>query len=1031
MFDILDRNLPVHQNTLLEASAGTGKTFSIEHLVVRLLITGESPPPLSRLLAVTFTRAATRDLKMRIRENIEKALSDLARGTSSFDYLNAIIERGEQKKAERLLESALYCFDQAQIFTIHGFCLRMLKDYGFLAKIRVDLPESENPLSPSEIAEFIKDYFRTDFHHYSVAQIEIVIKGQFDKFQKKLLHLINGKEIEKQPTAAESFALFVERIKKLKSEGFSGNDLHSKQKDQSAIERLKLIFERDPDKSDFDWLVTHLKGILKLKTRTPLLTRIEEEIYPLVHERAVLAQIAYECQQKFYRYLKQTEKYRFDDLLEMMKTALCQPQFKAAVRSQFFAAIIDEFQDTDPVQWDIFRDLFLHSGAYLYLVGDPKQSIYSFRQADIYTYLRAADDLGPNNTSSLNVNYRSSPSLIRSLNTLFSKPGFLALPKRNSYLPYREIAHSPKATDFPFKDQRGSVHFARHESDKFTLSAVEESAFFPFIVEEIQNLVEKENIAYSQVAILVADRFQAARLMAYLQKWKIPAANQRAKSLIETPAYGTMQGLIQAALHPKDISSVKLALGGAIFGWTHDRIREEENLPIDVMRFFYQQYQILINEGFGTFFRKLMSSSAEQILSREEGDELYRDLHQIAEILIESQTPPEQLLLKLEQFEELAEDEDPQVQKAFTSSANAVKLLTIHSSKGLEFDIVIPLGLIKRNSRSETFMPVERDGKTKLVPILDEKSEAYISYCEELNAEKMRQLYVALTRAKYRVYLPLALPFEEDIFDCSPMDLFMKHLSEIPQMGGITVSDLTGPFQLKEASIEDKAFELTPPETINLNFISKRIASFTSLAKPHTSEPILKVESPIKNPHTLPAGGHTGNMLHLLLEKLPSFQLNLKDIERFVASYVAQTPFQEWGQVLSEMLYSALITKLAGFSLNEIDPHNIYREMEFLYPEDGPYSHMKGFVDLIFQHEGLYYILDWKSNWLGPTNEEYQPHFLENAMRQHDYFLQAGIYTKALKKYLALVDERPFEAIFGGVIYVFIRGPGVYHVRTY
>ncbi len=1075
-FDILDRNTPIHQNTLLEASAGTGKTFSIEHLVVRLLITGENPPVLSRLLVVTFTRAATRDLKMRIRQNMETALQNLRNHSSAFDYLNAILEKGEAERlqAERRLESALYCFDQAQIYTIHGFCLRMLKDHGFAANIRVDLPESENPLSKSEVLELIKDFFRTDFNKYSLAEIKLVIgKLSVEKFQEQLLHLlINSKEIERQYSYQEAFSLFQERMRLLKREGFTANDILQrvnlykglKPENQMQLEGFAKLLELEEwTEKEFDWLILDQLSILKLFDKSKLRSkqtdvnrfyRFKELLLPLIHEGVILAKIASDCQQRFYHYLEKSEKYRFDDLLQMMKNGLSHPQFKARVQAQFSLAIIDEFQDTDPVQWDIFRDLFLQAGHHLYLVGDPKQSIYAFRQADIYTYLRAQADIGPQNAASLTTNYRSQPSLIRALNALFSKPGFLALPKLKSYLPYREIKPAPKAADYPFKDGKGSVHVAWHEcSGKFSLEPLEQTEFFPFAAQEIKRLAEQENFHYSQIAILVADRYQAARLMTFLQKWQIPAVNQKQQSLLESPAYTGMKDLIQALLNPKDLSSVKLALGGGIFGWTHHRIKDVD--LIEVLRLFIELHQRLFTEGFGSLFKKLLSAKffnaettlAEQILSRVEGDQFYSDLNQIAELLIESRAQPEQLPLELELLVERGLDDDPSIQRRFAPNANAVKLLTIHSSKGLEFDVVIALGLIKRVKISESFIPVQKEGKTKLIPVIDEESEAYIDYCEEMNAEKMRQLYVALTRAKYRVYIPLATPLSEEMMNCSPMDLFLAHftpasLRQLAESGEIGLTELNGNYTIGPVKLEETAPVLTAPEAVTLLLPAKKIASFSLLANQTETgeyERIkLELSNEIKSPHTLPAGSHTGNLLHLILEKIPlaqAFEWTLPEFERYLAPFVNHSPFKGWAEVLSEMLYNAMtVPLLDSFALNEIDPAKTCREMEFLYEETlYPITHMKGFVDLVFQHKGLYYLLDWKSNWLGHSCDDYQRQHLEKCMLKHDYFLQADIYKTALKKYLALVDDRPFDQIFGGVFYVFLRGlapgRGIYHLE--
>src|ERR1700733_933837 len=179
-FNVLDRHLDIHRNYLLEASAGTGKTFSIENIVVRLLLEGKMLS-LEKILVVTFTRAAVRDLKNRIRANIEKALNFLiSKPHVGPDYLLKICEEGEASTtfARRRLEQALLIFDQAQIFTIHSFCARALSENVFESNMRVDSVLSDEPLSRTMLLGIIKDFFRTEIRPeiYSPAQLKLVLK---------------------------------------------------------------------------------------------------------------------------------------------------------------------------------------------------------------------------------------------------------------------------------------------------------------------------------------------------------------------------------------------------------------------------------------------------------------------------------------------------------------------------------------------------------------------------------------------------------------------------------------------------------------------------------------------------------------------------------------------------------------------------------------------------------------------------------------------------------------------------------------
>jgi exodeoxyribonuclease V beta subunit len=208
-----------------------------------------------------------------------------------------------------------------------------------------------------------------------------------------------------------------------------------------------------------------------------------------------------------------------------------------------------------------------------------------------------------------------------------------------------------------------------------------------------------------------------------------------------------------------------------------------------------------------------------------------------------------------------------------------------------------------------------------------------------------------------------------------------------------------------------------------------------------------------KNPHYLPAGSETGTFLHEILENVSFMDAkswnSSVDVETWIRPTLKGTLFMEWESVIASMVYDAFKTPLpgtdGGFCLADVDPRKVYRETEFFYGSEPVGVHggllfdeggvqpgfLKGVIDLFFEHKGKYYLVDWKSNWLGLNIESYGEKGLDVAMRQHNYHLQAGIYAEALRRYLGLFDRRPFELLFGGAYYLFLRGislsSGIYH----
>lgn len=1129
-FNVLDRNLEIEKSYVLEASAGTGKTFSIENLVARLILESsiEKPTLLENILTVTFTRAAARDLKIRIRSTLEKNLAILQKRSSSSppDYLLACIEQGQEKmdSAKRRLEHALASFDQAQIYTIHGFCLRMLKQFVFESHFYFDPSAQEKNLQKQEIKKLINDFFNTEIHPhlFSTGQIHIILnefKNKIESLQEALLKQID-KDLEILPTAdfSSDLATFKILMHQLKYEHHLDADKlnqdFDKQKNSYKVLKNKkldsiysffhLFNQTNWSENDFDFLIR--EGLLiceflhpeNQKKKIPQLALFYPDLFKILNEKlaplvncarspeGIFSRMAFACRKRILSYLAEEEKYRENDLLKNMLKALENPLFASKVRGLYQAAIIDEFQDTDPIQWEIFQTLFVTKDASckIYLVGDPKQSIYAFRQADIYTYLSATEKI--EHHASLNTNYRSQPSLVKGLNALFQAcPHLFALPAIESYLDYPPVKDSPKTKEVVFSDSSNSIHFFAAEisinrsNQSFPDEQSEENFYFPFIAQEVIRLHRNDKLKFSQFAVLVKDKFQAQRLASFLDRYHLPYTLQRQSLLTDSPAWESLKELLQAVLNPHKENDIKMALGGPILGWNYQQVKDLQDpfLYEKILAFFYRLKKKLTEEGFGSFFSFLMHSTefkgqhtlAEQILQREKGYEFYDELCQISSLLMQDQIQnpgvPHRLLKILKDHCEL---EDEEAFKKFVDpTRDAISILTIHNSKGLEFDIVFAYGLIGRNKMTDLLIPQKKGNTQNLIPNYDQNSSTYQKHCQEVDAEKMRQLYVAMTRAKYRLYLPVALNSGKapEIGCASPMELFLAHLGQ----NGCSYSELYQRITIEKGSslqkflnmhqeisytrlndvsfnlskIPFEVFSLVPPQTVSIQCRQSFIQSFTSLSKQKKALLVYPAQnaphvfnSLEKTPHSLPGGTQTGTLLHKILETLPVEEIqkitSSKELSSWIQPFIKNTEFSDWQEILCEIAFNAFKTPLGnGFCLSDINPYFLYRETQFLYPfekemavEDLQWQEgfLKGVMDLIFYHDQRYYLVDWKSNWLGDSQNCYTPQTMNHAMHIHDYYFQARIYKEALKRYIKLVDGRPFEEIYGGCFYIFLRG---------
>ena len=575
-FNVLSRSLNVFGVHLLEASAGTGKTFAIEHVIVRLLLEGLT---IDQIVAMTFTRAAARELKQRVRANLENLLQ-----APNWDYFTHFVETGRTQEAFRKVEAALACFDEAQIFTIHGFCHRLLTEFAFEAKVSVQLPDPDDKGYKTVMREVVADFFRTGLKPalYSAQQLILALRKQRNQIER-LVHAVVI-EMDKESPPAQTFQELFTSFERSLSVFYGTSILDLYEQIAPSFKKMtspalliqvrhldSLLASKSCTPEQFDLFLKDAECFLekftldnlKKKAAMPALGPLESmqrTLLPLIETasdtKKIVQRMAKECKKAW----EKKDLYTPDRLLTAMQQAMKEPLFVERVRKRYRAAIVDEFQDTDPVQWEIFQKLFLSEEAPLsavYLVGDPKQSIYAFRKADIYTYLAAQELLGADAVHHLDTNFRSDAPLIQGLNTLFSAAHWITLPTANKTLPYHHVKASARNPDRVFNDNKGSVHF-------FSGS---ERNFLPFIVSEIQALKNQ------QIAILVKDRYQAEKCYQYLKRWGIAATLKRTGSLADSAAFIAMQQLIEALLHPEKFAQV---LAGPLIAWNHHQINAEE-----------------------------------------------------------------------------------------------------------------------------------------------------------------------------------------------------------------------------------------------------------------------------------------------------------------------------------------------------------------------------------------------------------------------------------------------------------------------
>ncbi len=698
--------------------------------------------------------------------------------------------------------------------------------------------------------------------------------------------------------------------------------------------------------------------------------------------------------------------------------------------------------------------------------------------------MKAGQSLGNEAKASLSTNFRSQPELVKALNVLFSPdhaPGLMPLPRLNSDLPYTPVEFSAKIKEKIFNDRKGAVHFIFSHNDHKQMSPL-----FQCMAEEIQRLHSQDTIPYRGIAILVKDKAQANAISQFMTASHIPITNQRATKIGNSTVIDEWRDILQAALNPKKLSRIKAAMGTRLIGWNHSDVTTlNQQDQLIALLLIWQNLNLKLQEGVGVFLEQFCSQTwkkeecptLEQLLSSEGGLEHYQDFIQIGEILMEhqaaTQAAGDALIAYLDELEQKNEESSEEKYNVrHDPNIDAVNLLTIHGSKGLEYEVVFAPGLMEGHKIQDRVIPVFHDSKLMLKSHQFEGVE-FEQFAQELDAEKMRQLYVAMTRAKYRLYLPACWgPIKVENGNGAPMELFLSRLGQystdwkglytrirqgvresvetfLNKMGQntcITYQVLTDENFSTPILTKHAVPQLYPPATPVVMCRPIYIHSFTSLSKKaqasfeagSTEEitPPHDFQFPERNPHTLPSGSETGNLLHMLFEKIP-FQLAFKskkaeDLIPWVKNKIIGSEYKGWERSLAEILFQTFNLPLCAshgtFKLSEIDPAKSYREIEFLYPSEQGF--LKGKIDCIIEHEGFHYILDWKSNWLGDGSNYYSEEFIRKAMQEHQYDLQAKIYTEAWERYCNRIEPNSFEARFGGAFYIFVRGPGALLVTS-
>ncbi len=795
----------------------------------------------------------------------------------------------------------------------------------------------------------------------------------------------------------------------------------------------------------------------------------------------------------------------FDDLLLLLQQAL-QNHNKLAdsLRNQYQAALIDEFQDTDPVQYDIFSKIYKGQKNHaVFLVGDPKQAIYSFRGGDIYTYLKAKSDTDTNNHATLKTNWRSHPDLIKALNALY---GACDNPFQDQGIHYVQVKAG-------LKDDQGIAgnadktplrfwQYVPETDDKGAViggMAAIKTAIAESVAGNITQLLNSDTtingkpVNGADIAILVRSHSQGDLIKSALNARAIASVQSSNQSIFQTHEAIEMQRLLTAIIEPQQEDNVRRALVTELLGYQADDLIRFENDSSEwenrlvAMQNWHQRWK---QDGFLPMMRQLMQEESihQRLLAYDDGERRITNLLQLAELIHRATKQQslgmEEVLRWLCQQQENTSQSETELR--LESDENLVKIVTIHKSKGLEYPIVYcPFVSLNGTTFKDKVYSFYKEGKPCLeVGSPDAKEHKDIKIAEE-RAEATRLLYVALTRAKYQctvVCLPEPVYRNPDKTalgwlitngeTCTTAkDKKRFHEAYRTNMDKLA-SGNKGIIKLDElpnftANVRYQA-KHTDTQLTARKFTAKikaqaQITSFSGLtAGAHTETPdydsgfITDTRAELidlpRPENEFPRGATAGVALHEVFENL-DFTLPVTEQSDIVINALTKWGFEEKHQAAASLLIQNALQAwlFDGFTLNQLDNDKRLNEMEFYLPLqrlqiddlkqilfkhlpdsqqafrdalnslyfDQVKGYLKGFIDLIFEHQGKYYLADYKSNSL----TDYKPESLLLPMADSHYYLQYLLYSVALHRYLKKrLPGYSWEKDIGGVYYLFIRG---------
>lgn len=1159
---------------LVEASAGTGKTYALAGLFLRLIV--EKKLSVQQILAITFTKAATAELKRRIRRLLCLALDSFRCGEKAaaedISVIKSLLEKYPTQKERdeicRQLAMAIAGFDEVAIYTIHGFCQRILTENAFECGMLFDVEfiASQRRLEN----EFVGDFWRSSFYNANPALLKYALSQGVNKdyFLKLLSTAVLKSELKilpnvKSPTEIE-LKESLDALKKLFDrfrimwraerdgiarliEGKALSGVYFGKKSEKIVLEIDEIVSNTETPVELENSVRKLsQSYLKEKTNKNSKTP-EHPLFVLAQDLCEQAAKVEETQrlmliclkkkfleslrEDFLAYKIRKNVFFYDDLLLRADNALQGDQgenLAAILRKKYKALLIDEFQDTDLLQFAVVSSVFLpvreKNSNIIFYVGDPKQSIYSFRGADIFAYLRASERVDRKYT--MITNWRSEAGLVKAINALFQTQPQPFVYRQIDFVPVEAASEAKIPVLQIADDNQASLQwwFLPGSEDnnqpvgiikarrKITSAVVAEIVKLLKLGQSSKAFIGNEPVRANDIAVLVRKNSEAISFQKLLTEAGVPVVLLSTQSVFSAPEAEEFKRFLCGLIHYEDKGYLLAALTTPFFNLTAQDLANygDESPEMEVWYNKFRHYHELWMAGgflamFYSFLEKEQIRSS-IVLRRFAERRLTNYLHLAQELHKAEREGKFNMLQSLQWLEgrrSSEEDVAENEQLRLATDQEGVRLITIHKSKGLEFPIVFCPFAWEGDITNEKHKPAyfhDEDHNWQMTLDLgsNELSDNYEKLVKEELAESCRMLYVALTRAKNRCYFvwgkinktersaPTYLFHQEtsalpkDIRSLSNEDMLAQLSSVVEQArDNINLQRMKMPASPESFSRKNESINIVERKFTGKIDSSWKIASFTyftNVKLSYAEETIWESEDEVLSKKispdnsaaaasmlNFPPGIVSGNMLHKLIEEIDFCNASDSALKSAISENLLKYGISEiWQPVIIELVKNIGAVRLGSpvfgqFSLNCANKDKYIKEMGFYFPLAGinsqaiievlkksefgkntgwciselqkllnfPFTrgYLKGFIDLICEFNGYFYVIDWKSNYLGESYDLYSPASLQVMMSKSVYVLQYLIYTVALNRYLKKrIKNYCYEKNFGGIHYVFLRG---------